>query len=437
VKLTNFFLPIQRNKPQEAQILSHQLMLQTGMINAEAAGLYSWLPLGLRVLKKVENFIRVGMNSINCHELLMPTVQPADLWRKTGRYDAYGPETLRFFDRHNRELLYGPTNEDMVTEIFGRAIKSYKQLPCRLFQIQWKFRDEIRPRFGVMRGREFLMKDGYSFDLTPQEAEETYWLFLKTYVKIFATMGLKVIPVKAPTGPIGGDLSHEFHIIAGTGESTLYYDPHYDSLDLSQDDAVEELLNLYAAEEEIHDPSKQAIELNQARGIEVGHIFYFADKYTKILDTAVTTQEGRPAYPLGSSYGIGVGRVVAASIEANHDEHGIKWPLSLAPFDVGLISLGMKNAEVLRESENLYQKLRNMGAEVLYDDTDESPGNKFNRMDLIGLPYQMIIGPKSLAKGEVEIKERETGHRQELSFEAALNFLSHKLTQEVARQQYG
>ena len=436
MKLSNYFLPVQRNKPQEAQIISHQLMLQTGMINAEVSGIYSWLPLGLRVLKKIESFIRSGMEEIQCHELLMPTVQPAELWHKTGRYNAYGKETLRFSDRHNRELIYGPTSEDMVTEIFKRAIKSYKQLPCRLFQIQWKFRDEIRPRFGVMRGREFLMKDGYSFDLTPQQAEETYWLFLKTYVRIFVKMGLKVIPVKAPTGPIGGDLSHEFHIIADTGESTLYYDPGYDSLDLNQSDAVDKLLDLYAVEEEMHDPSSHKKLVNQARGIEVGHIFHFGDKYTKVLDAAVTSNDGSQVFPLGSSYGIGVGRLVAATIEAHHDELGIKWPIQLAPFHVGLIALGVKDQNVLDQSNILYQKLTNLGIEVLLDDTEESPGSKFNRMDLIGLPYQLIMGPKSLKNDEVEIKERATGDRHTLSTESAISFLTDKLRAVTMNDRY-
>lgn len=430
MKLSNSFLPVQREKPQEAQIISHQLMLQAGLITQESAGIYTWLPMGLRVLKKVENFIRCGMASINCHELLMPTVQSADLWRKTGRYEAYGKEMLRFHDRHDRELLYGPTNEDMITDIFGRFVKSYKQLPCRLFHIQWKFRDEIRPRFGIMRGREFLMKDGYSFDLTEDEAFETYRSFLRSYVDIFSKMGLKVIPVKAPTGPIGGDLSHEFHIMTQTGESTLYFDKAYHDLDLSNPEAVDTLMNLYAAEEEVHDPVKAGIsedQLTSSKGIEVGHIFYFGDKYTKSLETSVATKEGGSMYPLCSSYGIGVGRVVAAAIEASHDEQGIIWPEAIAPYSVGLLNLAPKKEDVTQACEGFYEKLCAAGIEVLYDDTADSPGSKFARMDLLGLPYQASIGPRGLKDGIVEIKNRKTGQRLNITFDSALAFMKEKL----------
>jgi prolyl-tRNA synthetase len=426
MKISNSFLPVQREKPQEAQIISHQLMLQAGLVTQESAGIYTWLPLGLRVLKKIKHHIREGMTSIHCHELLMPTVQSADLWRKTGRYDAYGKETLRFRDRHDRELLYGPTNEDMITEVFGRFVKSYKELPCRLYHIQWKFRDEIRPRFGVMRGREFLMKDGYSFDLTEESAKKTYHEFLRTYVNIFSRMGLKVIPVKAPTGPIGGDLSHEFHIMTKTGESTLYFDKSYFNLDLSNPSAIETLLNLYAAEEEVHAPETMKISeknICSSKGIEVGHIFYFGDKYTKALNTSVVTSDGKSTYPLCSSYGIGVGRVVAAAIEASHDEKGIIWPEALAPYSIGLLNLAPKKEDVTAICDDFYSKLLSAGVDVLYDDTNESPGSKFARMDLIGLPYQISIGPRGLKEGVFEIKNRQTDERNAISQDSALNYI--------------
>jgi len=429
MKLSSYFLPLLKETPQDAQITSHQLMLRTGMVCQEAAGLYTWLPLGLKVLKKVEAIVRRGLDAIDCQELLMPTIQSADLWRATGRYDSYGKEMLRIRDRHDKEFLYGPTNEDMVTNIFKRFVKSYKQLPCCLYQIQWKFRDEIRPRFGIMRGREFLMKDAYSFDLTVEAARNTYFKMMAAYLKIFSQMGLTVVPVKAPTGPIGGDLSHEFHILAETGESKLYYDQAFDHISYQGDFNIQDILSLYAAEEEIHASKPCPLPMDQireARGIEVGHIFYFGTKYTKALNAGVMGEDGKPILPECGSYGIGVGRVVAGIIEAFHDDKGISWPEEVAPFDIGLLNLKKGNADVDAWVQKLYQGFATLGFDVLEDDTSDSPGVKFARMDLIGLPFQVIVGPKGLENGVVEIKHRKTGDRQQLSLEATLAFFQQR-----------
>jgi len=429
MKLSSYFLPLLKETPQEAQITSHQLMLRTGMVCQEAAGLYTWLPLGLKVLKKVEAIVRRGLDAIDCQELLMPTIQSADLWRATGRYDSYGKEMLRIRDRHDKEFLYGPTNEDMVTNIFKRFVKSYKQLPCCLYQIQWKFRDEIRPRFGIMRGREFLMKDAYSFDLTVEAARNTYFKMMAAYLKIFSQMGLTVVPVKAPTGPIGGDLSHEFHILAETGESKLYYDQAFDHISYQGDFNIQDILSLYAAEEEIHASKPCPLPMDQireARGIEVGHIFYFGTKYTKALNASVMGEDGKPVLPECGSYGIGVGRVVAGIIEAFHDDKGISWPEEVAPFDIGLLNLKKGNADVDAWVQKLYQGFTAQGFDVLEDDTSDSPGVKFARMDLIGLPFQVIVGPKGLENGVVEIKHRRTGDRQQLSLDATLAFFQQR-----------
>ena len=442
MRLTRYFLPLLKETPSEAQIVSHQLMLRTGMIRQEAAGIYAWLPLGFKVLKKIEAIVRDEMNRAGAIEILMPTLQPAELWKETGRYDAYGPEMLRIKDRHERELLYGPTNEDMVTEIFRAYVKSYKALPLNLYHIQWKFRDEIRPRFGVMRGREFLMKDAYSFDIDQAAARKSYNRMYVSYLRAFSRMGLKTIPMRAETGPIGGDLSHEFIVLAQTGESQVYL--HSDLVDMAipdegvyrQEDLepiVRERTNLYAATEDVHDEARFEAEVPQekrisTRGIEVGQVFYFGAKYSEPMKALVAGADGKETAIHGGSYGIGVSRLVGALIEAHHDEAGCKWPLPVAPFHVGLVNLKVGDAATDAACEKVYDVLSKAGVDVLYDDTPARPGEKFARMDLIGLPYQFIIGPRGLEAGKVELKRRSDGVREELALDAALA----QLTDEVA-----
>ena len=433
MRLSRFFLPVTKDAPAEASIVSHQLMLRAGMMKQNSAGIYSWLPLGFRVLKKIEQIVREEMNRAGAVEMLMPTIQSADLWKETGRYDAYGPEMLRITDRHEREMLYGPTNEDMITDIFRTYVKSYKTLPLNLYHIQWKFRDEIRPRFGVMRGREFLMKDAYSFDVDEASARVSYQKMFCAYLNAFDRMGLTAIPMKADTGPIGGDLSHEFIILAETGESAVFCDGRLleipvPGLDLDFDgDLTEEFekrTGYYAATEEMHDEAAFASVPgdNQvsARGIEVGHIFYFGTKYSEPMNASVQTAEGEVATIHGGSYGIGVSRLVGAAIEACHDENGIVWPKSIAPFDVGLISMRPADEGVAAACDAAYAALGKAGFDTLYDETGDRAGAKFARMDLIGLPWQMIIGPKGVEKGVVELKERASGDRSELPLEAAI-----------------
>jgi prolyl-tRNA synthetase len=422
MKASTYFYPTLKENPQEAHIASHRLMLRSGMITQVTSGIYAWLPLGLRVLKKIEHIVREEQDKAGSLEVLMPTLQPADLWKKSGRYDGYGKEMLRIKDRHGREMLYGPTAEDVITDIFARFIKSYKDLPKRLYNIQWKFRDEIRPRFGVMRGREFLMKDNYSFDLSFDEAKISYQAMLEAYVKTFARMDLKAIPVRASSGVIGGTLSHEFQILAETGESEIFYDVEYENLDINHL-TLEKLQALYAASDELHDPKSCPVPLERlktARGIEVGHVFYFGTKYSIPLGAYVTGPDGKPMPVEMGSYGIGISRLVGAIIEAHHDEKGIKWPMSVAPFKVGLINLNMKDKACLEACEDLYAKLLQAEVEVLYDDRDMGPGVKFTDMDLIGLPWQMIVGPRNAASGQCELKNRRTDERIELSFEDAL-----------------
>lgn len=418
MRLTQYFLPTLKETPAEAQIASHRLMLRAGMINQTTAGIYSWLPLGLRVLQNIERIVAEEQDRIGCHRVLMPTLQPATLWQESGRYEDYGKEMLRFKDRHEREMLYGPTNEEVITDIVRQYIQSYRQLPQVLYQIGWKFRDEIRPRFGVMRGREFFMKDGYSFDLTYEAAKETYKRVYESYLVTFKRMGLTAIPVRADSGAIGGDLSHEFQIVAPTGESTIYYDAAYDALTTEQM-TFDHMQHLYAAADEKHDPNNchQECQLKTARGIEVGHIFYFGTKYSKAMNLSVTGPNGESIIPEMGSYGIGVSRLVGAIIEANHDEHGIIWPDSVAPFHVGLMNAksGDEAADALAES--CYQKLRKAGIDTLYDDRTERPGVKFAHMDLIGLPWHIIIGAKSLESGTVEVKNRRTNERAHMSID--------------------
>jgi len=435
MRLSRFFLPVTKDVPSDASIVSHQLMLRTGMIRQNGAGIYSWLPLGYRVLKKIEQIVREEMNRAGAIELLMPTLQQADLWRESGRYDAYGEEMLRIEDRGGRDMLYGPTNEEMITEIFRAYVKSYKQLPMNLYHQQWKFRDEIRPRFGVMRGREFLMKDAYSFDLDEAGARISYQRMFAAYLNTFDRLGVTAIPMQADPGPIGGDLSHEFLILADSGESEVFCDravldvpPPGNDFDFGDLGALAEEMDkrtrYYAATDEKHDaaaydavPAER--QLN-ARGIEVGHIFYFGTKYSDPMKASVQDAEGTLVTIHGGSYGIGVSRLVGAIIEASHDENGIVWPRSVAPFDVGLVSMRPGDEAVAAACDEAYREMGAAGLDVLYDETDERAGAKFGRMDLIGLPWQVIIGPKSLEKGVVELKNRASGDRTEVPLAEAI-----------------
>ena len=429
-------MPTLKETPSEAQIVSHRLMLRAGMIRQSSAGIYSWLPLGFRVLKKVEQIVREEQDRSGAQELLMPTVQPAELWRESGRYEVYGKEMLRIVDRHERELLYGPTNEELITDIVRAYVKSYRDLPKNLYHIQWKFRDEVRPRFGVMRGREFLMKDNYSFDIDAKGAKHSYNKMFVAYLRTFARMGLKAIPMRADTGPIGGDLSHEFIILADTGESEVYCDVAWLDADMAQLDVdfeqdleplVQQWLSKYAATVEKHDPDRCPVppeRLRKARGIEVGHIFYFGTKYSKPMNAVVAGPNGESIVPEMGSYGIGVSRLVGAIIEASHDENGIIWPDGVAPFDVGLVNLRVGDARCDAVSSDIYGRLRAAGKQVLYDDRDESAGAKFATMDLIGLPWQLVVGPRGLKAGKIELKRRRSGQREELSIEAALHRLA-------------
>ncbi len=438
MRVSRSFMPLLRETPAEAQIVSHRYMLRAGLIRQQAAGIYSWLPLGHRVLRKIEQIVREEQDRAGAIELLMPTLQPADLWRESSRYDAYGKEMLRIKDRHERDLLYGPTNEEMVTDIFRSAVRSYKDMPRILYHIQWKFRDEIRPRFGVMRGREFLMKDSYSFDVDAAGARRAYNKMFVAYLRTFARLGLKSVPMKADTGPIGGDLSHEFIVLADTGESQVYC--HKDLVDMPVPENVDfdgdlepyikERTSLYAATDEKHDaeaftkiPEDKRLA---ARGIEVGHIFYFGTKYSKPMNAKVAGPNGDDVLVEMGSYGIGVSRLLGAIIEASHDDAGIIWPESVAPYRVGLISLKPDDPKTRQVCDDLYQKLGAAGVEVLYDDTDERAGAKFSTFDLIGLPWQVIVGPRGLATNQVEIKNRKTGERQTLAPEAALNLFTRR-----------
>ena len=434
MRLSQYFLPLLRENPAEAQIVSHRLMLRAGMIRQSSAGIYSWLPLGLRVLKRVEQIVREEQDRSGAQEILMPTIQPAELWRESGRYDDYGREMLRITDRHDREMLYGPTNEEQVTAIVRDAIKSYRDLPKNLYHIQWKFRDEVRPRFGVMRGREFLMKDNYSFDLDAAGAKHSYNKMFVAYLRTFARMGLKAIPMRADTGPIGGDLSHEFQILAETGESEVFCDRLWLATDILA--AAEKLdyeadlepffrhwTSLYAATDEMHKPETCPLPDDQlvgARGIEVGHIFYFGTKYSVPMGTVVAGPNGEEIPLEMGSYGIGVSRLVGALFEANHDDNGIIWPESVAPFRLGLINLRPADPKCHAAADDLYAQLRGAGVDVLYDDRDDSPGAKFAAMDLIGLPDQLIVGPRGLNTGTIEWKERRTGARHDLALDAAV-----------------
>jgi prolyl-tRNA synthetase len=436
MRLSRYFLPILRETPKEAEIVSHRLMLRAGLIRQQAAGIYSWLPLGRQVLGKIEQIVREEQDRSGAIEVLMPTIQPADLWRESGRYDDYGKEMLRIQDRHERDMLYGPTNEEMITEIFRAYVSSYRALPLNLYHIQWKFRDEVRPRFGVMRGREFLMKDAYSFDIDREAARQAYNRMFVAYLRTFYRLGLKAIPMRAESGPIGGDMSHEFIILASTGESEVYCSR--DLLDLPVPPAdidfradltpiVDAWTAHYAATDEKHDPAAFA-KLPEdkritARGIEVGHIFYFGTKYSEPMGAKVAGPDGNEHFVHMGSYGVGVSRLVGAVIEASHDEAGIIWPDSIAPFGVGLVNLKPGDVATDAAAEALYDRLGKAGISVLYDDLDQRAGAKFATMDLIGLPWQVIVGPKGVAAGEAEIKRRATGVRETLALDAVVNRL--------------
>src|SRR3954449_12376234 len=438
MRLSRYFMPTLREAPADAQIVSHQLMLRAGMIRQEAAGIYAWLPLGLKVLKKIEQVVREEMDRAGAIEVLLPTLQLADLWRESGRYDDYGDEMLRIKDRHDRDLLYGPTAEEVITDIFRAYVKSYRDLPKNLYHIQWKFRDEQRPRFGVMRGREFLMKDAYSFDIDEAAARVSYNKMFVAYLRTFARMGLKAIPMAAETGPIGGDLSHEFIILAETGESGVFCNRDVlelpvpgEGIDYESDltPHIRPWTGLYAATEDVHDPARFEREVPadkrlHTRGIEVGQIFYFGTKYSDAMKAAVTGADGveRPVH--GGSYGVGVSRLVGAIIEAFHDDAGIMWPEAVAPFRVAIPNLKQGAADTDAACEALYRDLTSKGVEVLYDDLDQRPGAKFATADLIGIPWQVLIGPKGLAEGKVEVKKRSDGSRELITPADAIERLS-------------
>ena len=438
MRLSRYFLPILREVPKEAEIASHRLMLRAGMIRQEAAGIYAFLPLGLRVLRKVCRIVREEQDRSGALEMLMPTIQSAELWRESGRYDVYGKEMLRITDRHERDMLYGPTNEEMITEIFRAYVRSYKDLPLNLYHLQWKFRDELRPRFGLMRAREFLMKDAYSFDLDSAAARHAYNKMFVAYLRTFARLGLKSIPMVAESGPIGGNLSHEFIILASTGESEVYC--HRDYLDFTVpaedvdfddrktlESVVERWTALYSATSEKHDAAAFAMlppdKRVSARGIEVGHIFYFGTKYSEPMRAVVSGPDGKEHPVHMGSYGIGPSRLVAAIIEAFHDDAGIKWPEAVAPFKVAILNLKQGSAETDAACEELYRVLGESGTEVLYDDLDQRPGAKFATADLIGVPWQILIGPRGLAEGKVELKRRADGSRELMSPGAAIERL--------------
>ncbi len=437
MRLTRFHLPVLKETPAEAQIVSHQLMLRAGMIRQQGAGIYAWQPLGFRVLQKVEQIVREEQNRAGAVEMLMPTIQQADLWRESGRYDAYGKEMLRITDRSDREMLFGPTNEEMITEIVRSSVRSYKDLPKMLYHIQWKFRDEIRPRFGVMRGREFLMKDCYSFDLDEASARRSYNKMFVAYLRTFARMGLKGIPMRADTGPIGGDLSHEFIVLAETGESAVFCDKRLLDMALPGADTdfdgdlqpiVDERLSHYAATEEMHDEAafEAVAEENRvsARGIEVGHIFFFGEKYSAPMKAGFMGPDGKEAMFQMGSYGVGVSRLVGALIEAYHDDDGCKWPMAVAPFHVGIVNLKQGDEGTDAACQTLYDALKASGVDVLYDDTPARAGEKFARMDLIGLPYQVVIGPRGLKEGKAEVKARAGGEKQEIPLDNVASYIS-------------
>ena len=417
MKLSNLLFNSLKESPKEAKIISHQLMLRSSMIRQHTSGIYTWLPLGFKVLKNIENIIRNNQDEIGCNEMLMSTIQSSELWKKSGRYADYGKEMLRITDRHDNDLLYGPTNEEVITDLFSDYVNSYKGLPKYLYHIQWKFRDEIRPRFGVMRGREFLMKDAYSFDLTEEAAFETYKKFFRSYLKTFLDLGLQPIPVKAATGAIGGDLSHEFQILANTGESELAYDSKLVDSNLYEK-SYEEITTMYSASDEMIDKSKSDVIIG--RGIEVGHIFNFGTKYTKPLECFVLNQDGKRITPYMGSYGIGVSRLTAAIIEAFHDDKGIKWPINISPFKINIIM--QPNPDYISDVESIYNQLITKYDNVSLDDRDLSIGRKIKDSELIGIPWTLIIGNNFKEKGQIELISRSNSDKIFLSKQEIENF---------------
>ncbi len=431
---TRFPVPTQKDDPSEAQIVSHRLMLRGGLVRQASAGIYSWLPLGFRVLKKIEAIVRAEQNAAGAVEVLMPTIQAADLWKTSGRYEDYGLEMLRITDRHEREMLYGPTNEEQICEIAAEFLKSYRDLPKNLYHIQWKFRDELRPRFGVMRGREFLMKDNYSFDVDEAAARLSYHRMFLAYLRTFQALGLTSIPVRAESGPIGGDMSHEFVILADTGESGVFCDrglldqpvpgPVYDDPEALQE-IVDRWTGPYAATDDMHEPARFEREVPEsrrveARGIEVGHVFYFGTKYSEKLGVLVDLPDGSRVPVQMGSYGVGVSRLVGAIIEACHDERGMLWPASVAPFQVGLANLRQNDPACAESASAMYDSLTAAGIEVLYDDREERAGTKLADLDLLGFPWQVVVGPRGVARGVVELRARATGESAEVTPEDAL-----------------
>ncbi|MBM3513462.1 MAG: proline--tRNA ligase [Alphaproteobacteria bacterium] len=431
MRLSRLFLPTLKETPTEAQIVSHRLMLRAGMIRQHAAGIYNWLPLGTRVLQNIIQIVREEQNAAGAQEIIMPTIQSGDLWKESGRYDDYGPEMLRIKDRHERDMLYGPTHEEVVTDIFRNNVKSYRDLPKNMYQIHWKFRDEVRPRFGVMRGREFLMKDAYSFDIDFVRSRHAYNQMFVAYLRTFSRMGLKAIPMRADSGPIGGDMSHEFIVLAETGESAVFCHrglvdmkvPENVDYDADLQPIIDAWTSLYAVTDEKHDIATEAklgADLVKARGIEVGHIFHFGTKYSGPMKAVVTAADGGTVAVMMGSYGIGVSRLVGAIIEASHDDAGIIWPESVAPFRVGLINLKTGDAACDAACTKLYSELTKAGVSVLYDDREDRAGVKFADMDLIGIPWQVVIGPKGVAKGQAEVKRRAGGARDECPIDSVV-----------------
>ena len=426
MKISNYYLPILKEIPLNAEVISHQLMLRAGMIRQQSAGIYSWLPLGLKVLKKVEQIIREEMDKSGSLEVLLPCIQPADLWRETNRYESYGKEMLRIKDRHENDLLFTPTAEELITDIVRNNVNSYKDFPKTFYQIQWKFRDEIRPRFGVMRGREFYMKDAYSFDLDKASAVETYDRMINVYFNIFNRLGLKAIPIKADPGPIGGDLSHEFHVIANTGESDIFYDKEIE-IELQKDHPnIKRVRELYAMADEMHIASECDVpesRLCYHKSIEVGHVFYYGTKYSQPMNAVFMNHEGKNIHFYGGCYGIGVSRLVAAIIESFHDEKGIVWPKSVAPFDVSILNLHVKDESSVKVSDKLYEVLSEHKVDVLYDDSDLSAGSKFAKHELIGIPYQVISSTKLAKENKLELRDRKTGAVEILDFSSVVSKL--------------
>ena len=435
MRLSRYFLPVLKENPAEAQIVSHRLMLRAGMIKQSSAGIYSWLPLGFKVLRKLEDIVHEEQIRAGHIPMLMPTLQSADLWRESGRYEAYGEEMLRIKDRHERDMLYGPTNEELITDIFRTHVGSYKDLPMTLYHIQWKFRDEIRPRFGVMRGREFFMKDGYNFDIDRDSALHAYNRHLVSYLKTYERMGLQAIPMRADSGPIGGDDTHEFLVLAETGESEVFYDSAITDLKIgdrvvdydSREDCasiLKEWTTPYARTDETHDEALFAQipqeRQRKSRGIEVGQIFYFGTKYSDAMGATVATESGERVPVHMGSHGIGVSRLIGAIIEASHDDNGIIWPEGVAPFHCGIVNLKQGDSETDAACDALYDGLRALGLDPLYDDRQERAGGKFATMDLIGLPWRITVGPRGLKNGVVELTSRRTGQSEEMPVETAL-----------------